>query len=401
MKPVGKILIVDDEPSSITLLVRLLQPYYRLAVAKDGEEGLRIAAGEDPPDLILLDVIMPGQDGYATCRGLKANPATREIPVIFLTIKSEVEAETLGLELGAVDYIAKPVSPPILLARVRTHLSLHRMQRDLETQVHLRTAELLAERAALQQSEQELRRAMEQAEAAGRAKGTFLSVMSHEMRTPLHAILGMNQLMDNCVLSPNGRDYLSLQRKAIRGLTTLIDDILTLTDLGTRATVGEPAPEPEHFDLRGVLETINDVLGQEAADKGLRMQLALDPAITPWRKGDARRLRQVLLALAGNAIKFTQQGEVRIQVGESAQGELRVAVSDTGIGIPPEWRQRIFEPFTQVDSSIARRYNGSGLGLSLARRMAEYMGGEIAVESSPGRGSTFLLTAPLPAVPAT
>jgi signal transduction histidine kinase len=127
----------------------------------------------------------------------------------------------------------------------------------------------------------------------------------------------------------------------------------------------------------------------------------LDPAVVPWRKGDARRLRQALLALAGNAIKFTSQGEVEIRVEEPAAGEIRVQVRDTGIGVSPEWQRRIFEPFTQVDSSIRRKYNGSGIGLSLAQRMVEALGGGLGMESAPGQGSTFWLSVPLPAVPAT
>lgn len=393
MKSAGKILVVDDEPSSISLIVRLLKPSYRLAVAKNGEEALRLAASpEDPPDLILLDLIMPEMDGYEACRRLKAMPETRDIPVIFLTIKDDIEAETRGLELGAVDYIAKPVSPPILLARVGTHLTLNLIQRDLDALVLERTAELAVEQEELRETAKDLRRALSEVEAATRVKNAFLSVMSHEMRTPVHAILGMNQLLERAVTDPQGQEYLTLQRKAIRGLTTVIDDVLMLSDLESRGM----RQDPTSFELGKMLESLQEVLGAEAAEKGLvfDIQRPVDIALQRW--GDVRRLRQVLLMLLGNAIKFTPQGRVALTVEELSPGQLRFHVTDTGVGIPEEWHARIFEPFTQVDSSISRRYNGSGLGLSLAKRLADTLGGQIQVQSKVGSGSTFIFSAPFP-----
>jgi len=381
-----KILIVDDEPSSLDLLWNLLKPHYRLAVARDGETALRLAAGECPPSLILLDVVMPGMDGYETCRRLKADPATRPIPVIFLTVRGEVEAETQGLELGAVDYLAKPVNPPILLARAETHITLYKIQQDLEAQVRARTAELM-------EREQQLIRAKERAEAGERAKSAFLSVMSHEMRTPLNAILGMNQLLETGTQpSEEQRQLLDAQRHAVRGLTTLVEDVLTISDLDSR----EPAPPGRGFDLNLMLDSLQDVLGHAAREKGLILSLHRDHAVSIRRIGDVSRLRQLLLVLLGNALKFTDRGEIGLRISEPDPGRLRFEVNDTGIGIAAEHQRMIFEPFSQVDSSPTRRHGGGGLGLSIALRLAESMKGEISLESVPGVGSTFTFIAPLP-----
>jgi len=386
MSEFDKILIVDDERSSLDILVNLLQPHYRLAVAKDGEAALRLAAAECQPSLILLDIMMPGMDGYETCRRLKADPATRPIPVMFLTVRSEVESETKGLELGAVDYVVKPVNGPILLARAGAQIALYKIQQDLEGQVKARTAELL-------EREQQLILAKDRAEAAHRAKSAFLSVMSHEVRTPLNAIQGANQLLVHTQLSPNQRQFLEMQQQGIRGLTALLDDVLTISDLDSN-----DSPPPERsFSLNLLLASLHDLFSQEAHKKGIKLALRLGGEVSANRLGAMSRLRQILVALMSNAVKFTDQGEVSLNISEPTPNRLRFEVKDSGMGIAPEHQAMIFDLFAQVDTSYTRRHGGRGLGLAIVRRLADAMGGVITLESLPGEGSAFTFEVDLPA----
>ena len=369
MKAPYKILVVDDESSSLHTIVELLNDDYRLAVAKSGEGALKLALNGDPPDLILLDIVMEGMDGYEVCRRLKAEASTHHIPVIFLTVKDQEEDETFGLGLGAADYITKPISPAILRARVRTQL------------------------AAV--NETRMRLAKEKAEAANHAKNEFLAMMSHEIRTPMNAILGMVELMRETPLSDRQRGYLDIQRRAGNALMELITDILDLSVLES----GQLHAESEVFRVETLVRAVVALLEGRAEEKALELRVAIDPALPEALGGDRRRIAQILLNLMGNAVKFTHEGWVEIRVAPVAEvaGEVRFTISDSGIGIEPHHLELIFEPFTQADTSMTRRYGGSGLGLSIAQRMAELLGGRLRVESEPGRGSQFHFQLPLSA----
>lgn len=391
-----KILVVDDSKSSIDVIVQLLSPEYRLCVAKSGPNALTLAAGEDTPDLILLDVLMPEMDGYETCRRLKADPITQDIPIIFLTVKSEVESETQGLDLGAVDYIAKPVNPPILLARVRNHITLHRIQQNLEGEVRLRTAELEDRNLRLREREAELRWARDAAEAADQAKSAFLSVVSHELRTPLNGIQGLNDILAMRCSGGREQQHLRMQRTAVSALTQVINDLLTLSDMDSR---DQPRPLSE-FDLGEMLESVADLFRIEAAEKGVALEVNLAAGLALKRLGEPCRIRQLLMVLTGNALKFTSQGSVRLEAENLGSGLVRIQVRDTGIGIAAEDRERIFEPFIQADLSNTRRYSGSGLGLTIARRLIDDLGGKLELQSETGKGSTFGVELALLEVPA-
>src|SRR5579884_2425718 len=241
-------------------------------------------------------------------------------------------------------------------------------------------------------AEEVLRRANAALERASRAKSAFLATMSHEIRTPLNGVIGLTSLLQATPLSPQQSEYVSALHASGEGLLGLISDILDFSKI----EAGQLSLEVRTFDPRRLVGEVVGLFTAQARAKGLGLNAQVDPLVPALLAGDAGRLRQVLLNLVGNALKFTAQGEVEIAmslVEESAEGALVwVAVRNTGIGIAPEAQAAMFEPFTQADASTTRRYGGTGLGLAIARRLVEAMGGQIGVESAPGQGSTFWLT---------
>uniref|UniRef100_C6E294 histidine kinase n=1 Tax=Geobacter sp. (strain M21) TaxID=443144 RepID=C6E294_GEOSM len=359
------VMIVDDTPANIEILSETLGEEYELFFATSGADALELIRA-DKPDLILLDIMMPGMDGYELCSILKGDPATRDIPIIFVTAMIGEEEEIKGLELGAIDYLTKPISPHIVRARVKNHLELKRYRDLLETL----------------------------ASAADRAKKEFLRSVSHELRTPLTPIIGMTDLVLDSEEDDNKRKYLTMVQKSALRLLGIVEDLIETSRLEGEGT----APEYRPFLLKAFLDTVAMEARVQAEQKRLDFRVTLDPALPEAVSSDQAMLHKVLSMLLGNAVKFTAAGKVSLEVRlQEVAGEqmLQFSVADTGVGIDPADLERVFSDFTQSDGSITRSFPGLGLGLTLARRMTELMDGSIWAESAPGGGSLFQMQIPL------
>src|ERR1017187_14958 len=339
------------------VLAGLLQDdHVTLVRASCASEGLKLAL-EKPFDLILLDLGLPGINGFEVLRQLKECPETQSIPVIVLTAWNSTSDKLRGFELGAADYLTKPFEPAELRARLRAVLRAKQLQDEL-TQTN---RELWAARVA--------------AEGAARAKTEFLANMSHEIRTPMNGLIAMASLLLDTPLTHEQRGYVETIHASSESLLTIINDILDFSKI----EAGKLDLERQPFNLRACLEDALDLLAAKAVEKKLELACQMDDDVPEQMCGDVTRLRQVLVNLISNGIKFTSTDEVVVQVRvlsapdrtdkETGVWQLHFLVCDTGIGIPVDRLTRLFKSFSQADASTSRYYGGTGLGLAISKRL--------------------------------
>jgi signal transduction histidine kinase len=378
----AKILVVDDVPGKLLSISAVLESLDQTIVCvTSGEEALRRLLTDDFA-VILLDVNMPGLDGFETAALIRQRKRSEHTPIIFLTAFPDDTHAERGYSLGAVDYILTPPQADVLRTKVGVFVDLYHKSEQIRRQADHRV--LLAQEHAARVA----------AERANIAKSQFLTNMSHELRTPMTAIIGMTDLALSEDLDSQVREYLDAVQTNAHLLLELLNEILDLSKLEAGKFTLENAP----FSLRKVIHELSQSFGYRAGEKGLVFHSHVDERAPDNLVGDSLRLRQVLMNLLTNAIKFTDKGSVTLSVEmESTSARetwLRFSVTDTGIGISPEDQDRIFAPFTQVDATTSRRHAGAGLGLAIASELIRAMGGFRSVKSELWRGSTFSFTAP-------
>ena len=378
-QPINFLLVDDLEENLLALEALLAREGLTCLKARSGEEALELLLTQDVA-LALLDVQMPGMNGFELAEFMRGNERARHIPIIFVTAgAADSQRRFRGYEAGAVDFIQKPIEADILRSKANVFFDLHQQRRQIERQ-----------RDELEAASQALRR-------ADRHKDSFLAVLAHELRNPVAALSGGLHLLGKDIAPERSKDIRIRMDRMLVHLTHLVDDLLDVS----RVSQGKIVLKKERVALSEVLQSAIEA-SQHNLDAGSHRFTADIPDEVIWLEADHTRLAQVVANLLNNAAKYTPPGGTVTLSANADGGVAVIRVSDTGVGVPPEMQARIFEIFAQVEDHLAKAQGGLGIGLALVKQLVALHGGTINVESAGrDRGSTFTVRIPVAAEPST
>jgi two-component system, sensor histidine kinase len=400
-KPV-KLLIVDDKAENLFALETILSNEHYLCVkASSGNDALKMLLQQQDFSIILMDVQMPEMDGFETAELIRGIELLKHIPIIFLTASMDSTVHIFnGYRAGAVDYMIKPFSPDVLKAKVSVFVDLYQKKHELLIQKE-EMERLIRNMTHQKRIENELiegknsaEKATQKAEESANLKDAFLSLISHEIRTPLNAIMGFSDVLAKRKLGEQEKEYVGIIKKSGEDLLAIISDIIDMSKL----EAGTMIMEKKEMSIRALLTSIDEIWKGKAAKKNLEFVVTCHEDIPAVFSGDPIRLTQTITNLVTNAIKFTEKGTITIHARlhkiDPKTSSIEFSIKDTGIGIPSDKLDPVFDRFRQVESHNDRKQGGIGLGLSITKRLVELQGGTLKVESKLNKGSTFAFSIP-------